>query len=226
MAFTDAIFDGCATLDGVDAQLVEKHSLLRALLVVHEILPVTTINFAILIKTLRPNVLVDARMRKHSQPEMQIHLARLTIGLGPNFIAGKNVHLAVETSRGESLGQAIAQGSTKPLSGEPNSITGHARDRYVYAPAAGIFRSFHEIGDIVGQGQEVARIGEIVLTAPISGVLRGLTRDGVKVEYKTKVIEIDPRTETPQISGIAERPARIAHSILQIVQDWEQNHAH
>ena len=224
MAFTDAIFEGCATLEGLDAQLIEKRSLLRGWLASHEVIPITTINLQALFQALHPEVLVDARMRKHSQPENQCRWAPFTIGLGPNFIAGQTVHVAVETAWGENLGQIILRGATNSLEGEPKSIEGHARDRYVYAPRAGVFRTLHQIGATVTQGDTLAQIGDLLLEAPISGVLRGLTRSGILVEAKTKVIEIDPRLDHPQISGIAERPARIAQGVLQAIQDWEQDH--
>ena len=225
MAFTDAIFEGRATLESLEAQLVEDYTLLHSSLATHEIIPVTTLDFQALLQALHPKVLVDARMRKHSQPENQLTFAPFTIGLGPNFVAGETIRVAVETAWGENLGQAITSGKTSPLMGEPKSIEGHARDRYLYAPCAGVFHIFHKIGDTVTQGDKIAHIGDALLSAPISGVLRGLTHDGVPVEIKTKVIEIDPRLENPQISGIAERPARIAQGVLQVIQDWEQNHA-
>ena len=156
MSFTDAIFDGHATLDGVEAQFVKRLYLLRSALVTHQAIPVVVKVFHELMQTLRPQILVDARMRKHIQPESQCRLAEFTIGLGPNFIAGETVDLAIETNWGESLGQIILHGAIHPLQGEPNEIDGHARDRYVYSPAAGTFHSSFQIGDSVTQGQEVA----------------------------------------------------------------------
>jgi xanthine dehydrogenase accessory factor len=226
LAFTDAFFAGHATLDGVYAQRIKKRSLLRGMLAAHEILPVTTINITILLHAIRPQVLVDARMKKHCQPESQIRLAPLTIGLGPNFIAGKTVHLAVETDWGGSLGQVIVHSATKPLMGESKSIQGHTCDRYLYVPTASSFLTPHEIGDAAAQGKEIACIGEAALHAPISSDLRELTRDDVPVKFKTKIIGIGPRTDNPKISGIAGRPTRIAQGVLQVVQDWEQNQVH
>ena len=85
-------------------------------------------------------------MKKHDQPEVQITLAPFTIGLGPNFVAGETVHAAVETGWNEGLGSVIWHGATRPLEGEPQTIAGHARDRYVYAPAAGVLRTTLQIG--------------------------------------------------------------------------------
>ncbi len=226
MSFTDAIYDRKAMLDGVQAKRVESLSSLHGLLISHSFIPVLIGDFFRLIEKLRPQVMVDARMRKHLKPARQIHLAPLTIGLGPNFSAGANIHLAIETAWGADLGCVIQRGRTHPFEGEPNPIEGHARDRYVYAPIAGTFHTSLQIGDAVTQGQEIAHIESTPLSVPITGVLRGLTHDGVSVTPKTKVIEIDPRTHNAQVSGIGERPARIAEGVVTAIQNWEANHVH
>ena len=41
--------------------------------------------------------------------------------------------------------------------------------------------------------------------APISGVLRGLTRSGVEVTLRTKVIEVDMRGDPAAAFGLGER---------------------
>jgi xanthine dehydrogenase accessory factor len=174
--------------------------------------------FLSLLKTFQPAILVDARMRKRQQPEDQRGLAPLTIGLGPNFIAGENIDLAVETSWGDALGQVIYQGATLPLRGEPRPLAGHARDRYVYAPTGGVFSTELQVGDTVQAGQVVAWVDATPLHAPLSGRLRGLTHTGVPVGKGTKVIEVDPRPQSADIAGIAERPRRIAEGVLQAIQ--------
>lgn len=226
MSFTDAVFDEHARLDGVEARLITEIDLMHKLLSTRMLIPVVTQNLQECLINLHPDVLVDARMRKHSEPEVQRGLAKLTIGLGPNFKAGETTDLAIETSWGENLGQIVEQGETSPLQGEPREIEGHARDRYVYAPVAGIFHTQLEIGDTVKAGQTVAFIGSQSLLAPIAGALRGLTRNGIPVDPNTKVIEVDPRTQSPQVSGIGERPARIADAVLTAIQRWEKGHAH
>ncbi len=222
VSFCNAIFDGRALLEGVYAKLFDDVREITEPLATHEVVPVLIQDLAVIIAALQPQVLVDARMRKHDRPDIQITLAPFTIGLGPNFVAGENVHAAVETGWNEGLGQVIWQGATRPLEGEPQTIAGHSRDRYVYAPAAGVFRTTSRIGDMVAAGQEIARIGEIPLRSPISGMLRGLTHDGVPVARKTKVIEVDPRGAQAQISGIGERQRRIAGGVLEAIKTWER----
>lgn len=224
MAFTDAIFDGRASLEGVQALRIDDLSILEGVLSSSQSIPVVVKDFSSLLKALQPAVLVDARMRKRQQPENQRGLAPLTIGLGPNFIAGENIDLAVETSWGAALGQVIHQGATLPLRGEPRPLAGHARDRYVYAPLGGVFSTELQVGDTVQAGQVVAWVEGTLLHAPLAGRLRGLTHAGVPVKQGTKVIEVDPRAESAdttgeaEITGIAERPRRIAEGVLQAIQ--------
>lgn len=218
MAFTDAIFDGGAWLEGVEARRVDDLVLLQDVLAVHEAIPVMVIDLPLLLAVLQPNVLVDARMRKHHHPEVQRGLAGLSIGLGPNFVAGETTDMAVETSWGDELGRVITQGATRSLAGEPREIAGHGRDRYVYAPSAGMFFTVLDIGDAVNKGQVIAHIDTNPLTAPLDGVLRGLTHDHVPVTAGTKVIEVDPRGSTAVVSGIGERPGRIAAGVLQALE--------
>lgn len=226
MSFADAVFDEPTELDGIEARLIKRLYLLRGELVTHQTIPIVVKDFHELLNILHPQILVDARMRKHIQPENQRGLAEFTIGLGPNFIAGETVDVAIETNWGDSLGQVIEHGATNPLQGEPREVDGHARDRYEYAPVGGTFHTSLQIGDHVLQGQEVAQIDTTLLLAPIAGVLRGLTHDGVPVTPKTKVIEVDPRIHNAQVSGIGERPARIAEGVFTAIQSWEANHVH
>ncbi len=218
MSFCDAIFEGVATLEGIQAKYLSDISGIIAHLASRDLIPITSLDLKILLTAIQPEVLVDARMRKHDQPERQIDCAPFTIGLGPNFAAGENVHAAVETGWGEELGKVIWQGSTRPLEGEPQAIAGHARDRYVYAPIAGVFQTTFRIGDMVLAGQKVANIGDTLLHAPISGIIRGLTHDGVPVAQKAKIIEVDPRGEPSKVMGIAERPRRIARGALEAIR--------
>ena len=218
MAFTDAIFDGQVTLAGLTATRVGSLTQAAALLTTRTAMPVIVGDFVATLAALTPAVLIDARMRKRVTPSAQRGLAPLTLGLGPNFIAGETIDLAIETAWGDDLGAVIAQGSTRPLAGEPRALSGHARDRFVYAPANGTFHTDRQIGDTIVVGEIVARLGSLALAAPLTGTLRGLTHDAVPVTVGTKVIEIDPRGGSVP-HGLGERPARIAAGVLRAVND-------
>jgi xanthine dehydrogenase accessory factor len=197
---------------------------LDEVLAARKVIPVVVVDLPALLKVMQPDVLIDARMRKRSRPEVQRGLAPLTIGLGPNFVAGETIDLAVETSWGEELGRVIERGATRQLAGEPSSIEGHARDRYLYAPIDGKFHTALQIGSSVRAGQVVAQIGPATLIAPLDGVLRGLTRDGVPVSKGTKVVEVDPRGPSAVVTGIGERPGVIAEGVFDALRRWAERH--
>jgi len=95
------------------------------------------------------------------------------------------------------------------VGGERQTIAGHARDRYVYAPAAGLFRTALQIGDIVSAGQEVARIDDAVSARPSTENSRPDSRrcSGCAEDQGYRSGSARPQA---LISGIAERPRRIA----------------
>ncbi len=214
MAFTDALFEGKAELAGVLAEIAHDIEGVAHMLACGHALPVTTAAIDAVVDALAPSVMVDARMRKRAIPEPQRQLAGITIGLGPNFAAGEQTDIAIETAWGDELGRVIRSGMPRPLSGAPRAIAGHSSERFVYAPIAGVFITGFEIGMKVSAGQSIATIGDTVLLASLAGRLRGLTHSEVDVAQGTKVIEIDPRGEDADIYGIGERPRRIAAGVL------------
>jgi xanthine dehydrogenase accessory factor len=219
MALTDAIFDGEASLAGVLAIRTDQLSALSGRAQPATI-AVSSHDFDTLLKAIQPDILIDARMRKRQIPERQIDAAACTIGLGPNFVAGETTHLVIETAWGEALGGVIAEGSASPQQGEPRTLGGFGIERVVYAPAQGMFASDFAIGDDVTAGQIIAQVGSCMLTAPLGGRIRGLTRSGVPVAADTKVIEIDPRDDDAVITGIGDRPAKIADGVLRGLREW------
>jgi xanthine dehydrogenase accessory factor len=221
MAFADAAFDGEAELDGVRAVRADTVEEVALALARRDAVPVHVGPLGPLLAALGHRVLVDARVRKHAAPEVQLADAELTVAMGPALVAGRHAHVVVETSW-DALGAIIAEGASLPLAGEPRAIAGHARDRYVYAPVDGVLRTKARIGDAVRRGEEVARVGAAKLLAPLDGVLRGLTRDDVPVAAGTKVVEVDPRGRLEDVRGIGERPRRIADGVLSAIRAWER----
>jgi xanthine dehydrogenase accessory factor len=214
MAFADAVFDGSCELEGVRARRIDDLVVLAPAAAARAEVCVTTAGLGFTLAAVHPRALVDARMRKRDEPEPQNDLAPLTIGLGPGFVAGATTHLAIETQWGDALGALVTQGATRALAGEPRSFDGHARDRFVYAPLAGLLRTAAAIGDRVGAGDVVATIGPEPLVAPLDGILRGLTHDRVPVTRGLKVLEVDPRGDPSAVVGLGVRPLRIAEGVL------------
>ena len=218
MAFADAVFDGSTELDGVRARRIDDVDELAGA-VGGDVVPVSTAPLDDVLAALEPDVLVDARMRKRAVPESQLALAPLTIGLGPNVVAGETTHLAIETQWGDDLGKVVAAGATRELGGEPRSFEGHGRDRFVYAPVAGVLRTQARIAQRVSAGEVVATIGDEPLAAPLDGILRGLTHDGVHVDAGTKVVEVDPRGDVSKVTGLGPRPLRIGEGVLRAIEE-------
>lgn len=217
MAFSDAVFDGSAQLDGVTARRLHGTAGLAEVWAAGDV-PLLFCDLSLALAEVW-DVLVDARMNKQVTPERQIGLAPLAIGMGPGCTIGGNVDVAVETSW-DALGRVVRAGATLPLGGEPRAVLGHARDRFRYAPNAGIVRAQARIGQTVEQGEVIAWVEDAPVIAGFLGVVRGLTHDGVPVEAGNKIAEIDPRVGSVRLSGLDERPRRIAEAVAEIVAAW------
>lgn len=217
MAFTDAFFEGSCTLEGMRAERVAGAGSLGPMLARGTALPACDAPFDEVLAVVAPDVLVDARMHKHDEPDTMRGLAPLAIGLGPGFVAGGNADIVIETAWGESLGRVVRAGGASDYSGEPRPLGGHGRERYVYAGVAGSFATARAIGDRVAEGEVVAHVGPSAVVAPLSGILRGLTHDGAPVAVGTKILEVDARGDPSGAFGVGERPGRIAAGVLEAV---------
>lgn len=174
------------------------------------------------IELLKPAVLIDAILAKRNLGTCR-EMAPLTIGMGPGFTAGQDVDVVVETKRGHRLGRIIREGTAIPNTGVPGVIGGYGAERVIHAQAAGIFKNVRAIGDIVEAGETIAEIwqenGEkLPVRTQITGILRGLLRDGYPVTEHFKVADVDPRKE--ELSNcflISDKARCIAGSVLELV---------
>lgn len=175
------------------------------------------------IRDLHPDIVVDAMIAKRNLGTT-IDMAPLTIALGPGFEAGKDVHYVVETKRGHNLGRIISEGSAVKNSGIPGNIGGYTKERVIHSPGEGMIKNHAKIGDVVEQGDLIATIEgagqkeEAQIRATISGILRGLIRDGYPVTEGFKIADIDPRiTELDNTFTISDKARCIAGSVLELV---------
>jgi len=217
MSFVDALFSGTSRLERVFGKKARDARDLLPMTLCHRALPLFAGDLEEAMQSARPAVVIDARMRKRAIPDAVRSNSHVTIGLGPNFVAGGNVDLAIETAWGDTLGAVITTGPTQALGGEPRPIDGAGRERNVYAQWSGQFRTAHNIGQQVSQGEVVAVLAERFITAPLAGCIRGLTHHGVHVQVGTKIVEIDPRSDPATCFGLGERPARIAAGVLEAI---------
>ena len=185
------------------------------------------------IALLKPDVVVDAIIAKKNLGTT-IDMAPLVIGVGPGFTAGNDVHLVIESMRGHNLARIITDGMAQPNTGVPGNIAGFTSERVIHAPAAGYIHDVRKIGDIVQKGDEIARIypdkgsydnklSEYVpVNATITGIIRGLIREGYYFKEGFKIADIDPREgELSNCFTISDKARSIAGSVLEAVSAFE-----
>ena len=149
-------------------------------------------------------------------------MAPLTIALGPGFEAGKDVRYVIETMRGHNLGRIISSGSAAANTGIPGIIGGYGAERVIHSPAAGFFRQLRKIGSKVRAGETIGTVlsGDkgIPVNTKITGILRGIIRDGFPVSEGFKLADVDPRLEEKKnCFTISDKARCIAGSVLELV---------
>jgi len=215
VAFCEAIYDGKKEVEGVVARQVKSANEIPKVWHESEI-PIIVNPEASIRDALNPHVLVDAIMAKRNLGT-KITDAPLVIGLGSGFQAGRDVHMVVETNNSESLGKVILEGEAEKNTGTPVAIGGLTKERVVWAPQAGIFTTSKQIGDSVDVHQIVGWVGEQPMQAPISGILRGLMRNGVRVSEGSKLIEIDSVNDRAICYAIRDKMRAIAGGVLEAI---------
>ena len=220
VAFSEAVYDGSATVEDVTAFLTaDVREAVKALETGR--LPVLVDPAGESIRQLRPAAVVDAILAKKNTGTTR-DMADLTIALGPGFEAGKDVRYVIDTMRGHQLGRIITSGSALPNTGVPGLIRGIGAERVIHAPAAGVFRLIRDIGSTVAAGETIGTIdapeGEIAVNTRIAGVLRGIIRNGYPVTKGFKLADVDPRLEEKEnCATISDKARCIAGSVLELV---------
>lgn len=232
VALSEAVYAGSARVEDVEAvrmdvDLEEKKN--RKELLEQEMeriwkkdgVPVLVDPAGLSIAALRPAVVVDAILAKKNLGTTK-EMAPLVIALGPGFTAGEDVDVVIETKRGHNLGRVIRSGSAVPNTGIPGIIGGYGKERVMHAQAEGILRNAASIGDIVEARAVIAEIetenGIVPVEASLSGLLRGLIRDGYPVTKGFKIADIDPRKEELQnCFTISDKARCIAGSVLEVI---------
>lgn len=216
VAFCEAVYDGTATVEDVCCRRVENIEQCRLAWEADEI-PLMVDPRGEMIEQLHPEVVIDGILAKKNLGTNR-RMAPLTIALGPGFCAGVDVNYVIETMRGHRLARIIDQGYAIPNTGIPGIIGGYGAERVIHAPASGEIRVHSQIGDVVEKGQTLAMIGDVRVTASLTGVLRGIIRDGFMVSKGLKIADIDPRKEQKQnCDTISDKARCIAGSVLEVV---------
>ena len=221
VALCEAVYEGETTVEGLRAVRIETLEQVQSVWA-QSAVPVLVDPEGACIARAKPEVVVDAILAKRNLGTRR-NMAPLTIALGPGFAAGQDVDVVVETKRGHKLGRIIREGAAAPNSGVPGIIGGYGAERVLHAQAAGIFRNLHSIADFVEAGEAVAEIEtpdgqRLPVVTQISGILRGLLRDGYPVTKGFKVADVDPRrAELENCFLISDKARCIAGSVLELI---------
>ena len=230
VSFSEAVYDGTATVEGVTAERIASANRAAVNHVLEEgRVPLLVDPEGSSIPLLKPDIVVDAIIAKKNLGTAK-EMAPLVIGVGPGFTAGEDVDLVVESMRGHNLARIFTTGSALPNTGIPGNIGGFTKERVLHAEAAGYMKNIRQIGDIVEKGEEIARIYEkmtedgtfsgsyVSVEASISGMIRGLIREGYHFQKGFKIADIDPReSELANCFTISDKARSIGGSVLEAV---------
>ena len=152
VVFSEAVFEGAARVEGLEARLCPDVAACRALRQSGEALPLLVDEDGTSLRELRPQVFVDATMSKKARG-LSPDMGDLVIALGPGIEAGRDVHCIIE-SFGPDTGRCLWQGQALADTGIPCE-NGRPEQRVGRAPCAGVFASPLPLGGHVLRGQEV-----------------------------------------------------------------------
>jgi len=216
VTFSEAIYEGEKEVEGIRAKLISKLEEVELTWEQGAIPILIDPDAKIARNFLKPDVLVDAIMAKKNLGT-QVNDAPLVIGLGPGFTAEKDVHIVIETNRGNNLGKMILKGSAEPDTGIPGEIGGYTIERLLRTMKKGVLHPQRSIGERVNKGAVVAVVEDFPVIAKISGVVRGLLRDGVEVKKGMKVGDIDPRGKREVCFMISDKARAIGGGVLEAI---------
>lgn len=215
VSFSEAIANRQQTVEGISADLATNEADVRNAWRRGRIAVLADPEWN-MISHLRPDVVIDAIIAKKNLGT-RLNDAPLTIGFGPGFQAGRDVHLVIETARGHDMGRIITSGSASPNTGTPGRIGGYAKRRVLRAPVPGRFQTSKKIGDMVKAGQVVGRIQAANVVAEIDGVIRGLVPSGTQAPSHMKLGDIDPRGDISFCGTISDKARAISGSALEAI---------
>jgi xanthine dehydrogenase accessory factor len=222
VSFAQAMYDGAVIVEGVTARRTDGLEDVYLALEEGQI-PILADPECRSLETLKPAVLVDAIIAKKNLGTRR-DMAPVTVALGPGFVAGRDVDAVVETNRGHTLGRVILDGAADPDTGVPGTIGGEAARRVVRASAAGVFTAEKAIGDLVGEGDVLGRIGDTAVVSPLTGLVRGLLADGLEVTAGFKIGDVDPRGGTVDWRTVSDKARAVAGGVLEAILSLQYTH--
>ena len=213
VAFAEAVYSGETFVQGTHARLAQDAAEARQL-VAQGIIPVLVDPAAACRAELQPRVIVDAIMAK-TNTGTRMDDAPLVVALGPGFTAGLDCHAVVETNRGHDLGRVLWQGPPEPDTRLPGEVGGYRGARVLRSPADGFVHGHVPIGSAVEEGQIIAHVNGVPISAPFGGVLRGLVHPQAAVRTGMKIGDLDARADPRYCFTVSEKSLAVAGGVLE-----------
>ncbi|MEW6662359.1 MAG: selenium-dependent molybdenum cofactor biosynthesis protein YqeB [Bacillota bacterium] len=213
VSFAEAVFEGEALVEGVSARLVHSTEDIAAILDTGKVAVLVDPQGASISK-IKPRGVVDAIMAKRNLGT-RMDMAPVVVGIGPGFVAGRDVHAVIETQRGHYLGKIYLTGEAVSDTGIPGEVGGYTTERLLRAPAEGKIVNLKSIGDSVRAGEEIAWVGEYPVKSLLDGVLRGLIRPETYVYPGMKIGDVDPRAAREHCFTISDKARAVAGGVLE-----------
>ena len=240
VCFSEAILDGTMTVQGVRGRYVRNVDEVEEANLAGEI-AVAALDLEDVLHSWQPQIFIEAAMLRKNWG-LKREIAPVVIALGPGYVARKDCDAVVDTFRGPQVGAVLEDTGDRLADEPPAQIMGYAGERAVKAVRDGIFFTQHVIGGQVERGERIGTVVSVYgvedfrrgvpvdasypVTARISGVLRGLLRDGVPVKQGDRIADIDPRGRTDDLDHISDKSRRVAEGVhealLGLIAEMEQ----
>lgn len=214
VAFAQAVYEGNTEIEGIKAVKITGVKEINWCFD-RGILPVLVDPECNVRSEIRTDIIVDAILAKKNLGTT-IDMAPITIGVGPGFTAGKDVHAVVETNRGHNLGRVILAGTAEKDTGIPGNVCGYTYERVLRAPCSGIVSVNKEIGQSAKKGDIICMVDDLPVRAMINGVVRGLINN-IDVTEGMKIGDIDPRGIKENCFTISDKARAVAGGVLEAI---------
>jgi xanthine dehydrogenase accessory factor len=216
MAFSDAWYDGAATLDGVEVRRADCNADFLGGMRSGAFIPLLTHPLREVVERWPWDVVIDARGDADHAAHRLRGSAELTIALGDGAVAGTDCDLVIETT-GPDPGAVIRQGCA-----HASAIVSVATNDGVYSPASGLFHARRIIGEVIGAGHLLGVVDHMPVAAPRAGRVRGLQRSPRSVRAGDILAELGP-CDAGQVSGVDRINRLVARSVafaIDIELNW------
>ena len=227
VCFSEAILDGSTKVQGVLGRYVRNVDEAEAANEAGAI-AIAALDLEEVLHSWQPKIFIEAAMLRKNWG-LKREIAPVVIALGPGYVARKDCDAVVETVRGPQVGAVLEDTGDRLRDEPPAEIMGYGGERAVKAVRDGIFFTQLRIGGQVERGERIGTVVSVYgvedfrqgvpvdasypVTARISGVLRGLLRDGVPVKKGDRIADIDPRGNTEDLNNISDKSRRVAEGV-------------